>query len=175
MYATRGILPHSGGFLEYTRAPVQPENVTETPVEPRGSMPYDDLGERIAGVLRAAETAAEDTKADADAEAAQVRADAVAYAEDVREAVHSYANKIRREADEEARRAVEAGQAEARAMREAAQAMATQLEQEARQRIASARDETRALEDRRRRALEDLREIAATLQDLAGGSARRET
>ena len=160
--------------LKYTRPPVPPENLTEAPAEPRGAM-YDDLGDRIAGVLHAAETAASETKADAEIEAASIRAEAETYSEEVREAVDSYANSVRREADEEARRAVAAGQAEARAMREAAQAMAGQLEEEARQRNASLREETRSLEDRRRRALDDLREIAATLQDIAVDSARRET
>ena len=55
-------------------------------------------------------------------------------------------------------------------MREAAQAMAGQLEAEARRAREGLSDETRALEERRKRALDDLRDVAATLQDLLAGA-----
>jgi hypothetical protein len=130
---------------------------------------YDEVGGRVAGVLAAAEQAAEQIRADAEREAERVRTEADQYASDVRNAVDSYAQKQRRDAEVDARETLEAAQAEARAMREAAQAMAGQLEAEARRRRAGLSDDTRALEDRRSRALDDLREIAGTLRDLVDG------
>jgi chromosome segregation ATPase len=138
------------------------------PAEPART-PYDDLGGRVAGVLQAAEQAATQIRADAEVEAATIRASADEYADDVRQAVDTYANQQRRESEAEAAKAVEAGLAEARAMREAAQSMARQLEQEARARADALRAETRGLEERRSRALDELRDIAATLEDLLGG------
>ena len=132
---------------------------------------YEDLGERVAGVLAAAEQAAAQMKVDAEGEAERLRREAEEYANDVRAAVESYANQQRREAEAQARQTVEAADAEARAMREAAQAMASRLEEEARRGTLKLREDTRALEDRRQRALDDLREIAATLQDLVHGGA----
>lgn len=136
--------------------------------------PYEDLGARVAGVLAAAEQAAAQMKVDAEGEAERLRREADEYANDVRAAVESYANQQRREAEEQARQTIAAADAEARAMREAAQAMASHLEEEARRGTLKLREDTRALEDRRQRALDDLREIAATLQDLVrGGAAAR--
>jgi hypothetical protein len=134
--------------------------------------PYEDLGARVAGVLAAAEQAAEQIQTDAEGAAERLRREADEYADDVRAAVEAYAAQQRREAEEQARTTIAAADAEARAMREAAQAMAARLEEEARRGTLKVREDTRALEDRRQRALDDLREIAATLQDLvqAGGA-----
>jgi hypothetical protein len=134
--------------------------------------PYDDLGGRVAGVLQAAEQAADRIRADAEVEAATIRASAEEYADDVRQAVDAYANQLRREADAEAAQTVEAGLAEARALRESAQSLVRQVEREARARAEALRAETRGLEDRRERALDDLRDIAATLEDLLAGDLR---
>ena len=133
--------------------------------------PYEDLGERVAGVLAAAEEAATRIHDEAQTEAERLRRQADEYAKDVRAAVESYAKEQRREAEERARATVAAADAEARAMREAAQALAARLEEEARRGTLKLREDTRALEDRRQRALDDLREIAATLQDLVAGGA----
>jgi hypothetical protein len=51
--------------------------------------------------------------------------------------------------------------------------MAARLEEEARRGTLKLREDTRALEDRRQRALDELREIAATLQDLVRSGATR--
>ena len=131
--------------------------------------PYEDLGARVAGVLAAAEQAAAQMKDEAETEAEQVRREADEYAKEVRAAVEAYAKEQRRRAEDEARAAVAAADAEARAMREAAQAMAARLEEEARRGTLKFREDTRALEERRQRALDDLREIAATLEDLVQG------
>jgi len=150
-------------------APLAGEGVGRIEPAGPGRTPYEDLGGRVAGVLEAAEQAAEQMRGDAEVEAATIRASAEEYAADVRHAVDTYANQQRREAEAEASRTVEAGLAEARAMREAAQAMARRLEDEARARADALRADTRGLEERRARALEELRDIAATLGDLVGG------
>jgi DNA repair protein SbcC/Rad50 len=128
--------------------------------------PYEDLGARVAGVLAAAEQAAAQIQTEAEGEAERLRREADEYAKDVRAAVEAYAKTQRREAEEQARQAIADADAEARAMREAAQSMAARLEEEARRGTLKLREDTRALEDRRQRALDELREIAATLQDL---------
>ncbi len=170
--------------MEYTRRPVNPKNAPvlgSAAVESesragdgsavRGRSDYDDFGDRVAGVLAAAEQAAAQIREDAALEAERLRVEADQYAADVRNAVDSYAQKHRRDAEGEVRETLASAQAEARAMREAAQAMAGQLEEEARRAREGLLSETRALEDRRGRALDDLRDIAATLQDLVVGSA----
>jgi len=136
--------------------------------------PHEDLGARVAGVLAAAEQAAAQIQTEAEGEAERLRREADEYAKDVRAAVEAYAKDQRREAEEQARRTIADADAEARAMREAAQAMAARLEEEARRGTLKLREDTRALEDRRQRALDELREIAATLQDLvrSGATAR---
>ena len=138
-------------------------------VEPAERTPYDDLGGRVAGVLQAADQAADRIRGDAEVEAATIRASADEYAADVRQAVDAYANQQRRQADAEAAKTVEEGLAEAQALRESAQSLARQLEREARARANALRAETRTLEDRRERALDGLRDIAATLGDLLAG------
>jgi cell division septum initiation protein DivIVA len=131
--------------------------------------PYEDLGERVAGVLAAADEAAARIQGEAETEAERVRHAADEYANDVQAAVAAYAKEQRREAEEQAEATVAAANAEARALREAAQAMADRLEEEARRGTLKLREDTRALEERRRQALDDLREIAAALQDLVDG------
>lgn len=149
---------------------------------------YGDVGDAVAGVLRAAEEAAEKIRSDAhtqaldiveraqeDAsariaeltrEAEQTRADADAYAQDIRAAVDSYGTQQRREAEEEARQILADAEEQARATREAAQEMANRIEGDERGRSERLREEVRSLEDRRSRILHDLRELAAQLDDL---------
>lgn len=153
--------------------------------EPRGPA---DIGEAVAGVLRAADDAAEKMRADARAEAAVIldqaqarassrieeltreaertRSDAEDYAKDVRSAVDGYGTQQRREAEEEARRIVADAEEHARAVREAAQAMAGQIEGEARTRHETLRDEIRILEDHRQQALDRLRDLVLELNDF---------
>jgi hypothetical protein len=141
--------------------PVPEEAVSRVePAAPGPASGSDDVGGRVAGVLRAAEEAA-----------TQIRADADAYASDTRHAVDSYASQERRAAEEEARRTLDAAQAEARAVREAAEAMARRLEEESQERGEKLREELRVLEERRNRALDDLREIAASIEDALSGRA----
>jgi hypothetical protein len=146
-----------------------------------------DVGARVAGILEAAERAAEQIRADAvrdthetkrqaeaDAEvrieellreAKRVRAEADDYARDIRQAVDSYGTQARREAEEEARRLVSDAEGQARATREAAQAMSEQIQADARRRHETLQREAKALEERRQRVLDGLRDLVAQLQD----------
>jgi chromosome segregation ATPase len=146
-----------------------------------------DVGARVTGILEAAEQAAEQIRSDAlrqvheslrraegDAEArieeltreaARVRAEADDYARDIRQAVDSYGTQARREAEEEARRLVTDAEDQARATREAAQAMAEQIQADAYRRHETLLREAKALEERRQRVLDGLRDLAAQLQD----------
>lgn len=164
------------------------EAVNPLTAAPERTKAYGELGETIAGVLRAAEEAAEQIRADARTQAVAIveraqedasariqeltraaertRSDAEDYANDIRSAVEGYASKQRREAEEEASAIVAAAEEEARAVREAAQEMGGQIEGEARRRHSELRDEIRSLEDRRERVLDGLRELAAQLNDL---------
>ena len=156
---------------------------------------YTDVGSRVSGILAAAEEAAEQIRADAQAEVAEtlrraendaaarvdeltrepqrIRGEAEEYARDIRTAVDSYATQERRNAEEEARTIVGDAEAQARAMREAAQQMSEQIQQDARARNDTLQRETKALEERRQRVLEGLRDIAAQLQDALVEPARQ--
>jgi cell division septum initiation protein DivIVA len=149
---------------------------------------YGDVGDAVAGVLRAAEEAAQKIRGDAhrqaldiveraqeDAsariaeltrEAQRTRSDADDYARDVRTAVDSYGTQQRREAEEEARQILADAEEQARATREAAQEMGQRIEGDARGHSERLREEVRSLEDRRSRIVHDLRELAAQLDDL---------
>jgi colicin import membrane protein len=164
------------------------EKVTPLAQQPAQAKGYTDVGEAVAGVLRAAEEAAEKIRAEARAQAIEIveaargdaaarieeltreaertRRDAEEYASDLRQTVESYASRQRREADAEARRILARAEAQARATREAAQEMAGRIESEAQLRTEGMRGEIRSLEERRERVLVELRELAAELGDL---------
>jgi cell division septum initiation protein DivIVA len=143
---------------------------------------YAEIGERVAGVLAAAETAASQIREDARASAEEVlslardeaealRQEAAAYDADTRAAVDSYASERRREVDEEVQRQLADSERQARATREAAEAMARQIEEEARQRARALRDESRAVEERLQKAAQGLRRMTAGIEELLGGPA----
>ena len=149
---------------------------------------YTDVGDAVAGVLRAAEDAAEKIRVEAQTQAREIverskgdaatrvdeltreaertRHDAEDYARDIRQAVDSYGTQQRREAEEEARGILADAEEQARATREAAQEMALQIEGDARRRQERLRDEVRSLDERRQRVVEGLREMAAQLNEL---------
>jgi chromosome segregation ATPase len=164
------------------------EKVTPLSQQPAQAKGYTDVGEAVAGVLRAAEEAAEKIRTEARTQAIEIveaargeattrieeltheaertRHDAEEYAADIRQAVESYGGQQRREADEEGRRILAAAESQARATREAAQEMAGQIEREARLHNERLRDEIRSLEERRERVLVGLRELTAELNEL---------
>jgi cell division septum initiation protein DivIVA len=140
---------------------------------------YADIGERVAGVLAAAETAAlqirEDARASAEEilslardEAEVLRREAAAYDTDTRAAVESYASDRRREVDEDVHEQLADSERQARATREAAEAMARQIEDEARRRGQALRDESRAVEERLQKAAQGLRRMTAGIEELLG-------
>jgi vacuolar-type H+-ATPase subunit E/Vma4 len=146
-----------------------------------------EVGSRVAGILEAAETAAEQIRADAlreahetmrraegeadvrieelTREAERVRSEADDYARDIRQAVDSYGTQARREAEEEVRRLVAEAEEEARAVREAAQGIAERIQTDAHRRHENLQREAKILEERRQRVLDGLRDLVAQLQD----------
>jgi ElaB/YqjD/DUF883 family membrane-anchored ribosome-binding protein len=162
-----------------------------TPLEQSAARPargFTDVGDAVAGVLRAAEEAAEKIRAEARTQAGEIlerskgdaatrvddltreaeraRREADEYARDIRQAVDSYGTQQRREAEEEARGILADAEEQARATREAAQEMALQIEGDARRRQERLREDVRSLEERRQRIVESLRDMAAQLNDL---------
>jgi cell division septum initiation protein DivIVA len=146
------------------------------------SSSYADIGERVAGVLAAAETAAthirEDARASAEEilsiareEAEALRAEAAAYDADTRAAVDSYASDRRRNVDEEVEKQLAESESQARATRQAAEAMARQIEEDARRRGQALRDESRAVEERLKKAAQGLRRMTTEIDELLGAPA----
>jgi cell division septum initiation protein DivIVA len=144
-----------------------------------GSGSYAEIGERVAGVLSAAEAAAEQIRADArlngedllraaKEDADQVRNEAMAYDGDTRAAVSAYASDRRREAEQQAQQQLADAEAQARATREAAEEMARQIEEDGRQRGQALREESRAVEERLIKVLVGLRRMTVQLEELVG-------
>ena len=140
---------------------------------------YAEIGERVAGVLSAAEVAAERIRADARSEAEElvdqarreaedVRAKTTAYDSDTRAAVESYATERRRDADQQERKQLADAEVQARATREAAEEMARDIEEAARQRGQALREESRSVEERLQRAVQGLRGMTVQLEELLG-------
>jgi hypothetical protein len=148
----------------------------------------DAVGERVSAILRAAEEAAEQIRADArqksDARLRQAERDADAriaelsrdaettrreveeYARDMRLAVEGYATKHRQDAEEEARRTTSEAEARSKAILESAQENAARLEEGATRHQQALRAETHRLEERRSRVLDGVRELMAVLEEL---------
>lgn len=164
------------------------EEVTPLEQSAAPAQGFTDVGDAVAGVLRAAEEAAEKIRAEAQTQAREIverskgdaatrideltrgaertRREAEEYARDIRQAVDSYGTQQRREAEEEARGILADAEEQARATREAAQEMALQIEGDARRHQDRLREDARSLEERRRRVVESLRDMAAQLNDL---------
>jgi hypothetical protein len=147
-----------------------------------------DLGDRINDIIRAAEAAAAQIRADAEERGGQItrlaevdaqtrvteaeaqrqrhKEAADAYAKETREAVDSYATGKRREADADAARIHAEAEAQARATREAAEEMAKRIHGEARERVADLTEQAAAIEERLEGALRGVREVAGQLESL---------
>ncbi len=154
----------------------------ETTPSSSSSSGYAEIGERVAGVLSAAEAASEQIRADArleandllrsaKEEAEHMRREASAYDSDTRAAVDTYATERRREAEEQVQKQLADAEAQARATREAAEEMARKIEEDGLQRGQTLRDESREVEDRLKKALVGLRRMTAQLEELVGMSA----
>jgi cell division septum initiation protein DivIVA len=147
---------------------------------------YAEIGERVAGVLRAAETAAEQIRADAQAqaddllraaqaEAERVRNQARGYENDTRDAVDAYATEQRRIAEEQIGKQLSDSEAQARATREAAEEMARRIEEDARLRGDALREESRAVEERLKKVQAGMRRMTAQLEELLGAPSAAQT
>jgi cell division septum initiation protein DivIVA len=159
------------------------EASTETPAPGAAtSGTYADIGERVAGVLSAAEAAANQIREDARAEAEEilsaarrdaedVRREAAAYDTDTRAAVDAFASERRREAEQEVQKQLADSESQARATRQAAEAMARQIEEAGRQRGQALREESKAVEERLRKALAGFRRVTTELEELVGAPA----
>ncbi|MBD0317342.1 MAG: hypothetical protein ICV71_02365 [Thermoleophilia bacterium] len=119
---------------------------------------YDELGERVASVLNAAEQAAEQIRADAMSAAEQTRRDAEAEA-------RSYAEERRREADVESERRRSEALAEATSIRDGAQAAARRIAEEGQRHLRELREDARALERRFVAAIDDLRDLVSEVEE----------
>ncbi len=170
------------GSPEDTRSEFEPDEPEEKPAN--GSA---GVGARVTSILEAAEQAAEQIRADALREAAEtmkraevdaearieeltreaerLRLEADDYARDIRQAVDSYGTQARREAEEEARALMQSAEDHSRSIREAADGAAEQLRADAHRRHETLQREAKALEERRQRVLDGLRDLAAQIQD----------
>lgn len=111
---------------------------------------YAEIGERVAGVLSAAEAAAE-----------QIRADA-------RHAAEELLGQARQEAERVRVEATAGGEAQAHATREAAEELARDIEEAARQRGQELREQSRAVEEWLQKAVQTLHRMTTQLEDLLG-------
>jgi hypothetical protein len=170
------------------------EMAASTPAEPRG---YAALGERVTGILEAAEQAAEEIRRDAKQQASEhdraaraeaerltkelteqarsLHAEAEEYARDMRLAVEAYSTQHRRQAEEEGRKIVAGAEEQASTLREAAEQTVREVEGDIRRSQEKLQAEVRRLEQRRREALEQLREIAALVQEVLPATEREES
>jgi hypothetical protein len=166
----------------------QSDGAVDGPTTSRDSN-FGGVGDRIAGVLEAADAAAAQIRADAIAaaaetkreaaaqmkeaeiESARLRSEAQAAAEETRAASESFATTHRRRSEEEAQKVLAEADSQARATRQAAEEMALRIETEARARENELRAEVRTLEKKVHRALEAFRDISTELEDLLAANA----
>ncbi len=169
----------------------QPTHVSAASGLARSAEAADDpdaVGERVAAILRAAEDAAKQIRAEArllsdrllqearesaEAKIAELtraaeesRREADEYARDLRMAVEAYAKKHRQDAEEGARRLTDEADARAKAVIESAEEGARRIAEEAHRQQERLRAETQRLEDHRRHALNGVRKLMTTLEEL---------
>lgn len=151
----------------------------ETTASSSRSSGYAEIGERVAGVLSAAEAASEQIRADArleaddllrsaKEEAEEVRRETSAYEGDTRAAVDKYATDRRREAEQQVQKQLADAEAQARATREAAEAIARKIEEDGLQRGQVLRDASREVEEWLKKAAVGARRMTAQLDELVG-------
>jgi hypothetical protein len=162
--------------------------VTPAPGSEDPRVNHAEVGDRVSGVIKAAEEAAEQIRADAHAEAAtikheaeeaavkaireaakerdELRAASEAAAETMRIENDNYATGLKCEAEAEAARLIVEGEAQARALREAAEQMALTMEANALRRRDEIEDGTRTAEAQLRRFQLGLASISEHLDGL---------
>jgi cell division septum initiation protein DivIVA len=125
----------------------------------------EDARRQAASILEEAEAKASERIAELTRESQELRDEADQYARDIREAADSYGTQHRRSAEEEALRIVAEAEGKATETLSAAQREADRIEGAVGVRYEDLKRETRLLEQRRQRALDGVRDLAAQLQD----------
>jgi hypothetical protein len=160
---------------------------TAAPESDERRQSHADLGDRVAGVIKAAEEVAAQIRADAHEEASMIKrqaedaavrairdaakerdelqATSEAYATQIRVTGESYATERRREAEADAAKLLADGEAQSRSLREAAEEMALRIETNALQRRDEIEERTRVIEAKLRRFQVGLASIS---EDVAG-------
>jgi hypothetical protein len=155
---------------------------------------YAQFGDRVASVLRAAEEAAEQIRADARAaaqgmtrqaeqeakarleqsrgEADRLRAEADAESRNTRESAQAYTANHRREAEEHAARLLSEAETQARTSREAAEAMVHRIEESARALEEEVREQERMIRGRMQRYLAGLKDVSTQIEAVLGETER---
>ena len=156
------LLGRSAEAMQEEGRPLQDDASGPPPQAAPAQPDYAEVGQRVTGVLNAAEEAAAQIRAEAESDAARTRQEAEREADQWR----MEANRRRQEAEQEALRKLAEAEAEGKRIREEAEATARETEAATRRRQEELREETRVLEEHRQRALYELRDIAAGLQDV---------
>jgi hypothetical protein len=139
---------------EGRQEPVEDDHARETALQ-HTSAPLEvrELGDRVAAVLRAAEEAAE-----------QIRADAQAAAEQVRREAEQEATARLEESSRKAVRVLSDAETQAHASREAAEAMVLRIQESARSLEEEVREQERMIRGRMQRYLAGLRDASGQIE-----------
>jgi len=123
---------------------------------------YEDVGHRVTNVLNAAEESAATIRREAQEEAATMRREA----QEEAAAASREAARRRQEAEQEAKKTIADAESSARSTRAAAERAAREMEAEMQRRQEELRHEIRSIEESRQRAMLELRDIVADLQNV---------
>ena len=140
------------------------DDATPTDEPDRG---FAEVGERVASILTAAESAAAEIRGEAERHAEALHRDADA-------AVKAQTSEARERAVAEADRLVSAAQADAAAIRDATRAAARRIAEEGQRRLGELRRDARALEGRFESAVDDLRDLVAQLESVVQNAVQHE-
>jgi vacuolar-type H+-ATPase subunit H len=140
------------------------DDATPTDAPDRG---FAEVGERVASILTAAESAAAEIRGEAERHAEALRRDADAE-------VKAKTSEARERAVSEADRLVSAAEADAAAIRDATRAAARRIAEEGQRRLGELRRDARALEGRFESAVDDLRDLVAQLESVVQNAVQHE-
>ena len=138
---------------------------TAAPAAP-SAREYADVGDRVAGILNAAEEAAKQIREDAERAAERTRRQAEREAQE-------YADARRRRADEDVDGRMAGAAADAEAIRDTAHAAAQRIADEGHRRLEELRTDARALEARFGSTVDDLRDLITQLEHVGLDAAHR--
>lgn len=187
--------------IESTPGEVEAEITAGHPPEPTGDRTSASVGDRVTGILAAAEDAAQEmrrqAREEADAilheaetasaarmreltrDADRLRSEVQDEIRDLRLAVDAYAKRRRAEAEEYARSLREAAELKFQEAEQAAAGALKRAEEEVRRRHHELLEQTRSLHERRTKLVDELRRLAADLEEaietVSRGSSAAET